>query len=166
MTPNYKLAEHTAKKIWQNLCLISPPVPILEVADFFGLTIQGASFEEYPDISGVLDLEEHKIYLNEKDSPEHKRFTIAHEIGHWALHKDQLQYNPNMAIYYRRPIGGESDAKEKEANCFAASLLVPLELLKELSVKFSIKDLAQIFAVSTQVIRYRLKSLQMHYGLK
>lgn len=166
MKPNYRKAQDAAEKIWEDLCLTSPPIPILEVVESYGLSIKAANFEDYPDISGVLDIEESKIYLNEKDTPEHKRFTIAHEIGHWILHKDQLKNNPDMAIYYRRPIGGESDIKEKEANYFAANLLVPLKILNKLAVNFSVEELSKTFAVSTQVIRYRLRLLKTQYGHK
>lgn len=50
-----------------------------------------------------------------------RRFTIAHELGHWELHAaySQLLCNAeDMRDYGRSPL-------EVEANCFAAELLMP-----------------------------------------
>ena len=157
--PDYKKAQEEAEKVWKKLCLSSPPVPILEVCASYSLTVIGVSFQEQPDVSGILDIEKRIIYLDHSDTPEHKRFTIAHELGHWLLHREALNGDPNLSIYYRRPIGGELNQKEKEANCFAANLLVPTKFLAELQTSYSETELASIFAVSRQVIGYRKKYL-------
>ena len=50
-----------------------------------------------------------------------RRFTIAHELGHWELHKEVSQFlceEEDMRDYGRSPM-------EMEANCFAAELLMP-----------------------------------------
>lgn len=161
--PNYQKAQAAAEKIWKELCLSLPPIPILEVAKNYGLDIQETSFQGDFNVSGVLDIEQSKIYVNQGDTPEHKRFTIAHELGHWLLHKEQLAETPEIAIYHRRPIGGETDPKEKEANFFAANLLVPLNLLENFYTKLSERELAKIFAVSSQVIGYRLQFIRSPY---
>ena len=52
--------------------------------------------------------------------PGRKRFAVAHELGHWLLHKEQSQVNSctdqNMVIKYK------ASAPEVEANYFAAEL--------------------------------------------
>lgn len=99
------------------------------------------------------------INMTEK-SLVHQRFTLAHELGHRELHTDE------DAII---DVTGEngSDPRHKEANVFAAQLLVPKnELENELqSYKVSAKlvtdrlvvELAQAFGVSHEVILWRLK---------
>lgn len=50
-----------------------------------------------------------------------RRFTISHELGHWELHEDHSQFlcsEDDMRDYGRSPL-------EREANCFAAELLMP-----------------------------------------
>lgn len=152
-------AQEEAEKVWREQCLTSLPFPILDVARSYGLSVYEIDLSDQPDISGILDIEKEIIYLNQTDSTAHKRFTIAHELGHWLLHKEDLKRDPNLTIYYRRPIAGETDDREKEANCFAASLLVPYRLLNPIKLMYTDLELAQMFAVSQQVIGYRKKSL-------
>ncbi len=50
-----------------------------------------------------------------------RQFTIAHELGHWELHKGVSQFlceESDMRDYGHSPM-------EMEANCFAAELLMP-----------------------------------------
>jgi len=57
--------------------------------------------------------------------PGRKRFAIAHELGHWALHrKSQIDActDQNMVAKYK------ASAAEVEANYFAAELLMPKDL--------------------------------------
>lgn len=53
----------------------------------------------------------------------HKRFAIAHELGHWELHKEESQLfactSDDMVASYK------SSILEGEANMFAAGLLMP-----------------------------------------
>ena len=58
---------------------------------------------------------------------------------------------------YRKALGElNQDPKEKEANCFAANLLVPAELLEKYK-DYNIDTIAKIFGVSQEVIGYRLQ---------
>ena len=63
------------------------------------------------------------------DQPGRRRFAIAHELGHWELHKDKTQLfactNDDMVATYR------TDPMEAEANYFAAGLLMPGFLFRE-----------------------------------
>lgn len=78
-----------------------------------------------------------------------KRFAIAHEMGHWELHKDVLS-----EIYSENTIKGYGSTKiEIEANIFASELLMPTNMFRpkcvELQPSFqSIKRLADEFATS------------------
>ena len=62
------------------------------------------------------------ICVNYKRSLGHQNFTLAHEIGHWFLHKG-ISLSDDDAIL------NASDIIEKEANEFAKELLYPGELL-------------------------------------
>ena len=153
--PDFQKAQTEAELLLAQLFFSAPPSPIMEIADSLGLIVRNIDFGNRQDISGVLDVQNQIIYINERDNAVRKRFTIAHEIGLWVLHRADLQTDPNIGIYYRKPIGEESEDTKKEADWFAANLLVPLKQLEELAPKCSDDELAKIFAVSLQVIGYR-----------
>lgn len=90
-----------------------------------------------------------------------QRFTIAHEIGHWALghlSKARKCWRDNPDSFY----SGVASKEERQANQFAAELLMPAD-----AVAWAVQDgrwpslekLAALFAVSTAAMGYRLKNL-------
>jgi len=156
---NYELAKQKAEQILKENYVNSPPVRVDDIVKNYNLNVVEIEFEKFAfdgEIAGFIDMEQKTIYVNKKDSDSRKIFTIAHELGHYLLHKDELEKNPSYAILYRKPIGGETDDIEKEANCFAANLLVPKQFLDQY-YKEEVDDetLANIFAVSKEVIGFR-----------
>lgn len=102
------------------------------------------------------------------------RFTIAHEIGHWCLHTDALRREKlhllGLLPYVSKklPTGVSEERAEREANVFAASLLMPISLLmpRIRTIRRSIDDseigdLADTFAVSSAAMTIRLRSLRL-----
>lgn len=63
------------------------------------------------------------ICVNYKRSYGHQNFTLAHEIGHWLLHKGKSISDDDKVLGY------SSVVIEKEANSFARELLYPEECL-------------------------------------
>ena len=59
------------------------------------------------------------ICVNYKRSYGHQNFTLAHEFGHWFLHKGVSISDDDQVLAY------SSDKVEKEANEFASELLYP-----------------------------------------
>lgn len=161
--PNYQYAKEQAEKVLQENYISSWPVPVEELVEFEGLGLIHTEFED-GDIAGVINLEKKYLYINQADSIQRQRFTIAHELAHWLLHKDAMQENNMLAVLYRKPLGkDEEDPLEKEANCFAANLLVPDFMLNQAIAiegsNASDSRLAHIFNVSIPVIGYRRKFL-------
>ena len=70
------------------------------------------------------DAAEWGIFYNGSARPERQRFTIAHELGHFVLHRDrQADFNCDKSSVYS---GSETMAViEREANVFASNLLMP-----------------------------------------
>ena len=123
--------------------------------------------EKSSEISGLLDFQNKIIFINIADSPARQRFTIAHELGHALLHRPELQNNPNLGIFYRKPLHDEifNSSEEQQANCFAANLLVPEKILRKIySSCQSHTLLANIFNVSRQVIDIRMENLGLRNG--
>lgn len=161
MTIQQALAK--AKKLLADNYVVEPPVDVAEIAANNGLDVRVAEFPaEYQGVSGFINLEDGRpaVYVNADDPPHRQKFTIAHELGHWLLHEDEIRTNPKKAILFRIAIGEtNSDPLEKQANAFAAELLVPMELFAKVKDK-PVKDLVDMFDVSSDVIGYRKKAAE------
>ncbi|CAN5432621.1 ImmA/IrrE family metallo-endopeptidase [soil metagenome] len=155
--PDYEKARKEAEKLLKDNSILDAPVPVNQIAENLSLELLRGSFIE-AQVAGFIDLDMSLIVVNEKDSLNRQVFTIAHEIGHFVMHKERLREDASMAIMYRKPIGGEADPYEQEANAFAANLLVPEDLLAKYFEYQSFHVVARIFGVSEEVIRYRLKT--------
>jgi Zn-dependent peptidase ImmA (M78 family) len=159
--PDYERARKEAYRLLIKNYISAPPIDLEELAESEGLHIAVASFKE-KDISGLIDLEKQLILVNLFDSSPRQRFTIAHELGHWVLHQDEIFKNKDIVVLFRKNLSDEeSDPLEQEANYFAANLLVPLMFLNELTLAKSNKELAEIFDVSESVIAIRRGSLHV-----
>lgn len=90
-------------------------------------------------------------YATNIDNVGYQRFTIAHELGHYFLdgHAEALLANDN--IHYSNS-GTSSDIKyEKEADCFAANLLMPRKMFRS-SMRTAGKSLEAILKLSDTCI--------------
>jgi Zn-dependent peptidase ImmA (M78 family) len=100
------------------------------------------------------------IALSSSDSKNRKRFSCAHEIGHYIYHMsrndDQYQY---IDLRSKESSNG-SEPEEIFANQFAANLLMPENKVKEL-YKNNLPTflIAQYFGVSDEAMNYRLKNI-------
>lgn len=76
------------------------------------------------------DAAEWGIFYNGKASPERRRFTIAHELGHFILHRSQ---RPSFSCDKESVYSGADTIRtiEREADDFASNLLMPGDLLRE-----------------------------------
>lgn len=125
------------------------PINIVAIANQFDLRVYAAKLKG--DISGVLDLSEKRIYLERSDSVERKRFTCAHEVGHFLLHRNRQE----MFLFR----GDYNSEIEKEANKMAAEILMPAHFVKEFLRTMTFPDMAKKFAVSDTDAKYRAESI-------
>lgn len=98
------------------------------------------------------------ITVNDASSPRRKRFSIAHELGHWHHHRGKrLVCRVEEAI---RPPGGASP--EQVANSYAAELLMPGYLFRPLARSLGaptlkvVDALAETFKTSRSATAIRL----------
>lgn len=161
MTPDFEKAKQEAKKLIEASYITSPPVDVVEIAQSLGIDIQYINFgKKYNHVAGYIDIadEEKVIYVNKHNTPNRQTFTIAHELGHLVLHTKELKKEPDISVLLRVPIGNnEINFLEKEANCFAANLLVPKEFLDNYEENTDTETLSNIFRVSKDVIGFRKK---------
>jgi Zn-dependent peptidase ImmA (M78 family) len=126
-----------------------------------------------PDqLSGLLYREkgaQHAIIgVNSLHATVRQRFTIAHELGHFLLHKDEVHVDRGYSMRFRsiRSATAE-DRAEIEANQFAAELLMPEAFIRKawkthafaLDDEYSLSEMARRFQVSPQALTYRLTNL-------
>ena len=92
------------------------------------------------------------------------RFTLAHELAHWLLHKEYIISAQNEAAYID---GTHSNKMEKQADYFASAILMPVAIIKKYYYsihgkgysKFEvIADMAERFSVSKQAMQIKLES--------
>jgi len=114
------------------------------------------------------------IGVNSEHSRTRQRFTIAHELGHLLLHADEeFHIDEKRPLARRDDVSSQAtDAREIEANQFAAELLMPKALVgasvealieadPEISVEEAIDELANAYRVSTLAMTHRLTNLKI-----
>ena len=151
----------------------TPPIPIdqiarahlllwVELADDLRL-VPGAPGDA-GRLSGLLVPSKRTIWVDRYEaqrSASRRRFTVAHEVGHWVLH---AQRSPASDSLFCRPHDlHRTDQLEGEANAFAASMLMPEPLLRPAAgaCGCNIAHLAQSFDVSAPAMKLRLLQLDL-----
>ncbi|MES2412444.1 MAG: ImmA/IrrE family metallo-endopeptidase [Pseudomonadota bacterium] len=111
------------------------------------------------EFSGYYDPSSKHILYNGDEHLVRRRFTIAHELGHFALKhpaapRDKLD---SFSASIRSPI-------ESAANRFAAELLMPKESVRIVARArgmSSVDEMAQAFGVSKLAMAFRLNNLKL-----
>lgn len=137
------------------------PLRLSDLAKDFGLRLVastlpvGVSGEIRPDAVGGF-----VISINRHDSPRRQRFTVAHEIAHYLLHRDQIGDGITDDALYRSSL---SDSREAEANRLAAEILMPRRLVDQELAKLAgvealelVSKMAEKFGVSEVAMKIRL----------
>lgn len=96
------------------------------------------------------------------------RFTCAHELAHWLLHKKLYAGTGESAALLSAAHANESrnDVLETQANLLGSILLMPLPQVKRCFYRLQhgrdrqrlITDMADVFQVSKQAMRIRLEN--------
>ena len=132
------------------------PVSVTRIAREFGIRVFKSS--GWPDkLSGLIRKNQGKyeIFVNGQHPLVRRRFTIAHELAHFILHRDEIGNGITDDVLYR---SGLSNKMEKEANQLAADILMPWKLLDPIldSGESDIRKLADMFKVSPSTMSIRL----------
>jgi Zn-dependent peptidase ImmA (M78 family) len=168
-------AEHAAIELLDRLGVQNSPVPVEQIAAELDVDVRLEPLDG--GLSGMLYRAENGrvvLGVNSAHAPVRQRFTVAHELGHFLLHRDTLHVD---GLVHRDEISSLAvDTKEIEANAFAAELLMPrslvLEQVVELLPKSGVGDparlashLARRFDVSEQAMEFRLANLGLTTSL-
>lgn len=161
--------ERIEKIIYEETGLRYPKDNLLDIAESLGVKVYVLDFSDYSEpnkgINGVIEWNvdnanaKAKIYINKDYSSERRRFTLAHELGHFILHPNQKKLRVDIYDYSK---DSQESIDETEANYFAASLLMPKEeFYRMLNVsEGDIKLTAKYFGVSLSAVENRLQWLQ------
>lgn len=157
----------TAQKVldhyWDGLLPVKPEV----FASKMGISVSQSENLPYSGEAGIDQDGVRYIRVKSFEFLPRKRFTLAHEFGHHVLlhvneHGDRLlrdtdgNFNSNV-----------NDSREREANQFAAELLMPKDTLHfAIGQKgyTTIDSLANLFGVSQAAMKWRLVNLGMING--
>lgn len=151
------MVERIARKVFVELGNGIIPVDLPSILEKLEIELRPVADLRFAGVASIED-GKHVIQYRSSDSLVRQRFTIAHELGHHLLGHVTAS---NPSLRDDNYLAG-SDPEEREANAFAAELLVPSELIKLAidEAKFkSISQMAAYFGVSGAVIEYRLKDL-------
>jgi Zn-dependent peptidase ImmA (M78 family) len=144
---------------WIRNYQLRAPVDVKRIADDLGIAVleldtmpvgaSGKLFQDKKSSSGW------SIGVNKSDTSTRKRFTIAHELSHFLLHRNYISNGVLDDVLYRSE--HLSGAQETEANKFAADILMPYTLLQAAASRaINVDDLARTFGVSPQAMSIRL----------
>lgn len=148
--------------------MISIPIEIIAIANFYGFQVYEIPMDD--NVSGMIisakenikNFDTNKIIVvNANHAQTRKRFTVAHELGHYIL-----QGKP-QECYAHRDLGVYSE-EEKDANSFASALLMPeKDMLEEIKQHNNFNDdvvitkTANKFNVSKSAAEVRIKKMKL-----
>lgn len=131
---------------------------LVELARLFSLNVKKAIFSN-DNISGMIKFEngEQNIYVASDEPSTRQRFTIAHEIAHYILHRQLIQAQ-NGSVLYRN--SDENNEIERQANYLAAAILMPrYQIIDAWRTYKSIDKVANCFQTSPIATQIRLNKL-------
>lgn len=138
------------------------PVTIIALARELGLRVY-TSTSLKNEISGLIKKDKEKggengyaIFVNARHSEGRRRFTIAHEIAHFILHKSYIGDGIVEDALLRAE--GFTNSLERQANAMAADILMPRALIEKARAEgmIQISTLAEKFNVSKDAMSYHI----------
>ena len=149
--PRVGFARQMARKILEELSITSLPVDVELVAKGHGLTIE--RFYDWPEkLHGQLWRGRRVIGVNGNDHYTRQRLTLAHELGHFVLHHDLLEF-----VDYEGALDDPQKDLDVEAYEFGGELLMPMQWIKQDYAKNQdAKRLALRYNVSEPALWVRL----------
>ncbi len=104
------------------------------------------------------------IRINRHEAKHRQRFTLAHELAHFLLHREKIEADGGWSenVLLRAP--NQPIQIEYEANRLASDLVIPSAQLAEATADYTgpmtsevIEDLARRFGVSTAAMEIKLQ---------
>jgi Zn-dependent peptidase ImmA (M78 family) len=139
------------------------PVKLGEVAKRLGVKVLLSTLPR--GTSGQIGQEDGEfiIRINRHEAKHRQRFTLAHELAHYLLHRDKIVaeggWSENVLLR-----SGQPASIEYEANRLASDLVIPSAQLSAATAEYAgpltsemIEDLARKFVVSAAAMEIKLQ---------
>jgi Zn-dependent peptidase ImmA (M78 family) len=163
--------DSVANRLLEQHTLKQAPVDVFQLSKNLGIRVYEDKLPE--DISGILDLRKTPLVLvNSDQNINRRRFSLAHEIGHFILHRP-TGIHVDKQTYFRNANSSLGlETIEIEANRFAAELLMPSDLIGAELGKYTdlidrdddvLVPLAGKFQVSIMAMSFRIQNLGFHF---
>lgn len=161
--------EQCSEQLLRAVGMSAVPIDVIAIARHLGIGVVAQPLEDA--VSGMLIVRSDRaaIGVNEEHHPHRQRFTIAHELGHYLLHRETTNLFVDSALTFYRDDSSADGVyqQEIEANAFAAALLMPADTLRkalddraiDLYDERTVWKLATTFGVSQQALTIRLVKL-------
>lgn len=123
------------------------------IADNLGILYQFCNI----DFEGCyMFLKNHRyIFINQYLRDQEKQMVMAHELGHATLHrKNNCYFIKNKTLLL-------NSKPEREANLFAAELLIPDEIISE-NYNYTVSQLSRLLGYDEKLIELRLEFYQQN----
>ena len=163
----YERLDNPLKEILERY-LADCPVKLGQLAKELDVSILVSSMTT--GVSGQIKREDDRyiIRVNRHEARERQRFTIAHELAHFLLHRPIIDGSPDGIkdnVLYR---SGEPERVEFEANRLAADIVMPMHLVKKVLrdefngvvTEATIESLAERFQVLKAAMEIRLSTIE------
>lgn len=139
----------------RGICVV--PLDVERLVDALGIRLVREPMDD--DRSGYVQRRRFGwvIGVNSLQHPRRQRFTIAHELAHYVLHRSEKNDFQDRTFFR----GAVVDPMEREANRFAGELLMP-EIEFRSAVDSGVRDLSKLadrFGASTLAIQVRAEQL-------
>ena len=144
--------------------LAEHPVKLGAIADRLGVKVLLSTLPR--GTSGQIGKENGNfvIRINRHEAKHRQRFTLAHELAHYLLHRERIEADGEWSenVLLRAP--NQPIQIEYEANRLAFDLVIPSHLLAKATAEYIgpmtsevIEDLARRFRVSTAAMEIKLQ---------
>lgn len=160
--------------------ITAPPIGIISIARNMKFDVFSVQFKDKNVAGLMLDSDEkvglfdsqRVIAVNKDDYTTRRQFTVAHEIGHFVLHCN------DQSNFYERYLGEDADTDNKElerqANFFAACLLMPAKMVRKLYQEYKMvtpvptksdfaDQISEVFVVSPNAASRRIEELSLTF---
>lgn len=145
------------------------PVDVLKICKIKDIDVKIVKFKDESICAAIHKSKDaqgeskYTIYIKYTQSPLEQRVSIAHELGHYYLHKEILEKEMLVDMY--KKFSSKEEKEEVEADYFSRCILLEEDAVTTLFNEIgNVNDLANVFKVPVEFIEKRLKELNLCNG--